>query len=191
MKNLQIFGVLLLMAAWPATLVHAVQMEDQFPKARVLFYRSIEDESQIDRAIELFEHLKQHSIYTGRATVYIGALTAIKGKFAFWPHNKLKYAKQGLKIMDEGITSSPDDIEALFIHGSTCHFLPFFFNRGDDAKRYFRQIVALLPEQAHLYPNELIKNVVDFLVQNAELSSEETDKILSIRHKIELYSNAF
>ena len=113
------------------------------------------------------------SRYTGRAQVYIGALVALKGKHAFLPHTKFKWAKRGLAIMDDGLRKSPDDIEALFIHGTTCYHLPFFFQRGDDAQRDFKEIVKRMPLQIHTYDPKLIKNVVLFLLENAKLTDDE------------------
>ena len=142
--------------------------------ARKQFYRAIEDEKGIEPTVALFERIgEMESKYTGRAQVYIGALVALKGKHAFFPHTKFKWAKRGLAIMDNGLQKSPDDIEALFIHGTTCYHLPFFFLRGDDAQRDFKKIIELMPQRVGAYDPKLIKNVVLFLLENAKLMDDE------------------
>ena len=149
-------------------------IEEAFESARKQFYAAIEDKNQIAPTIAMFQRIAQlEPKYTGRTQVYIGALVALNGKHAFFPHTKLKWAKRGLIIMDDGLEKNPDDIEALFIHGTTCYHLPFFFRRGDDAQRDFKKIIKLMPQQMHDYDPKLIKNVVAFLLENAKLTDNE------------------
>ena len=149
-------------------------VEETWKDARKQFYAAIEDKKQIEPAIKLFEKIKQFAPkYTGRVQVYIGALVALRGKHAFLPHTKLKWARRGLAIMDSGLKKDPDDIEALFIHGATCYHLPFFFRRGDDAQRDFKKIIQLMPQRMHAYDPKLIKSVVVFLLENAKLTNSE------------------
>lgn len=150
-------------------------------RARELFYKSIEDKDHIPEAIELFEKLKDNEALTGRVTTYLGALTALKGRFAFWPQKKLALANKGLAMMDEGILTSPDDVEALFVHGSTCYYLPFFFGRKDDAIRSLKRIIHLLPEQMYRYDPDLTNNVINFIKENVELEPVEIEKLNSIQ----------
>ena len=155
-------------------------------KARLLFYKSVEDKDHIPEAIKLFEILIENEAYSGRAMTYIGALTALKGRFAFWPQQKYSLANKGLAIMDKGIQTSPNDIEALFIHGSTCYYLPFFFGRKDDAIRSLKKIIDLLPEQMHLYNEELTENVINFIKENLELEQIEIEKLNNVRELLAL-----
>ena len=79
-------------------------VEETLKSARKQFYAAIEDKKQIEPTIKLFERIAQvKPSYTGRTQVYIGALVALKGKHAFFPHTKLKWAKRGLAIMDNGL----------------------------------------------------------------------------------------
>lgn len=142
--------------------------------ARKQFYAAIEDEKQIAPTIALFKRVGQlEPKYTGRTQVYIGALIALRGKHAFLPHTKLRWARRGLAIMDSGLQKSPNDIEALFIHGATCYHLPFFFRRSDDAQRDFRKIIKLMPQQMDTYAPKLMRNVVAFLLENVKLTDDE------------------
>ena len=143
-------------------------------RARQQFHAALEDKKLIEPTIKLFGRIEQLAPkYAGRTQVYIGALVALKGKHAFFPHTKLKWAKRGLAIMDTGLARNPDDLEALFIHGATCYYLPFFFRRGDDAQRDFRKIIKLMPQQIDTYDPKLIRNVVVFLLENAKLTNNE------------------
>ncbi len=166
--------LILLLSYWDTEVAAGASVEKTLETARTQFYAAIEDEKQIEPTITLFESIAQMAPrYTGRTQVYIGALFALKGKHAFFPHTKLKWAKRGLAIMDSGLKRNPNDIEALFIHGTTCYYLPFFFRRGDDAQRDFRKIIKLMPQQMDTYAPKLITNVVVFLLENAKLTDDE------------------
>ena len=115
--------------------------EETLEVARKQFYAAVEDKKQIEPTIKLFERIGRIAPkYAGRVQVYIGALVSLRAKHAFFPYTKLKWAKRGLAIMDRGLKKAPNDIEALFIHGTTCYYLPFFFKRGDEAQRDFRKL---------------------------------------------------
>ena len=149
-------------------------VEEMLEVARKQFYAAIEDEKWIEPTIALLKRIEQvEPKYTGRTQVYIGSLIALRGKHAFLPHTKLKWAKRGLAIMDSGLQKSPNDIEALFIHGTTCYYLPFFFRRDDDAQRDFRAIIKLMPRHMDTYAPALITNVVAFLLEHAKLTDDE------------------
>ena len=83
--------------------------------------------------------------------------------------------------MDGGLQKSPNDIEALFIHGTTCYHLPFFFRRDDDAQRDFRKIIELMPQEVDTYPPKLITNVVAFLLENVKLTDAEKTYLQTLK----------
>lgn len=152
-------------------------------RARTLFYVSVEQADSIDTAIRLFRKISEHDVYEGVALTYIGALTALKGKFAFLPTTKYKRVLEGLELMDQGIEKSPDNIEARFIRGMTCFYLPFFFNRKETSRKDFKNIVRNLENAAGQYDAALIMNVTDFLLEHAELNGKERDGIEQIRNR--------
>ena len=163
----------------------AANPSDMLGQARELFYTSVEKQDRISEAIELFETIaREDTSLSGVSQTYIGALTALKAKYSFWPHQKLSHAKRGLSIMEAGIKKSSSNIEALFIYGSTCHYLPFFFNKGDEAQKTFVKIADLLPEKFHSYDSKMILNVVDFLLEKAELGLESQENIQDIRTQL-------
>ena len=162
-------------------------IEETLQSARKQFYVAIEEKKQIEPTIKLFKRIAQMKpSYAGRTEVYIGALVALKGKHAFLPHTKLKWTKRGLTIMDKGLKKSPNDIEALFIHGTTCYYLPFFFRRSDDAQRDFKEIIKRIPLERHTYDLKLIAHVVEFLLENAKLASNERIYLQALKGKLQL-----
>lgn len=156
-------------------------------EGRELFALSLEQESQVQPAIDLFERLVEQSPSLGaRASAYIGALYTIKAKHTTFPFDKLKWAKRGLKILDEALEQAPDDIEVLFVHGAICQNLPALFKRGDDARRDFSRIVALLPDNMHRYDEQFIGDVLDYLNTEVLLTKEEEKIINEINSNLSL-----
>ena len=161
-------------------------VKELLKRARQQFYAAVEEKKMIEPTIKLFGRIEQLAPkYAGRTQVYIGALVTLKGKHAFFPHTKLKWAKRGLAIMDSGLMKNPTDIEALFIHGATCYHLPFFFRRGDDAQRDFKKIIKLMPQHIDAYDPKLIKNVVAFLLENAKLTNDEKTYFQALKNKLQ------
>lgn len=161
-------------------------VKEMLEVARKQFYAAIEDEKRIEPAIALLKRIGQvEPKYTGRTQVYIGSLIALRGKHAFLPHTKLKWARRGLAIMDSGLQKSPNDIEALFIHGTTCYYLPFFFRRGDDAQRDFREIIKLMPQHMDTYDPKLMTQVVAFLLENAKLTDDEKTYLQTLKDRLQ------
>ncbi len=156
-------------------------------QARLLFYASVEDKHQIEPAIAAFEALiRMQPGREGRARTYLGALAALKGKHSRSPYDKWRWANRGLRMMDAGVAMDPEDIEALFIHSSTCYFLPFFFHRGDDAQAKFRTLVRLLPDKYAQVDRPLLANVIRFIVERARLEPAEQSAIEQLQRELQL-----
>jgi hypothetical protein len=165
--------------------ISAAETDSLLTQARLLYYESLKDKSKLELAIAMFEKIgEREARLQGRAQTYVGSLTAVKAKYAFWPHQKWKWAKSGLRLMDAGLALSPNDIEALFIHGTTCYYLPKFFGRSDEAQRHLREIVRLLPEQAHDYDPQMLANVIKFLMDKLKLTEEERRHLHVINMKL-------
>ncbi len=150
---------------------------DSLSEARILFYECVENSKLIDKAMSVFSNIEKHKEHKGVAKTYIGALIALKGKFAFFPIKKLKFVNKGLKIMDEGVALNPYNIEARYIRGMTCYYLPFFFNRKETVKQDFTTIAQLLDSTYNLYDSQIIVNVINFMLDNIELNSENVQSL--------------
>lgn len=149
---------------------------------RKLFYASVEDGTKLDSAFLVFEQYKNlYPEFRGRAITYIGVLTALRGRHASWVYTKYNLVKKGLKIMDEGIQQSPEDIEALFVYGSTCYFMPFLFGRNDDARNAFLKIIELLPENIQYYDAPLMNDVINFLIEHTKLSNDQIIRLTGMK----------
>lgn len=153
--------------------------------SRELFYKALDDKTAIEPAIERFGHLaKQYPAIAGRMKTYTGALVGLKAKYAFWPQDKLSYVNEGLKLLDEGLEKMPDDLEALFIHGTACHYLPSFIGRGAQAEADFEKIVHLLPGAYQSHDRELIDDILKFFSKEKVLSGPVNEKLLVFKQQL-------
>ena len=178
LKNIVIYAQIVLiifsLKNSDAQITYNVEAEQLLDLGRNLFYASVEDKSKLDSAFTIFEKYQNlYPEFQGRATTYIGVLTALRGRHAFWIYTKYNLVKEGLKIMDQGIEQSPDDIEALFVYGSTCFYMPFLFGRKDEAQNAFVKIIELLPQNIQHYDPTLMSNVIDFLLEHTELTEQQ------------------
>jgi hypothetical protein len=124
---------------------NAESLEKMLEKARKTYYSALENEDDLEPAVKQFEKISSiSSDKKPAATTYIGSLTMLKGKYAFWPNDKLKYVNEGIKIMDKGYNLDKKNIESLFIYGSTCYYLPFFLGKKELAIQKLREMIPLL-----------------------------------------------
>lgn len=151
---------------------------DLLNKGRQLYHQSVEDDNKIEEAIKIFNNLKNTKEFKGVAITYLGSIEMLKGKHAFWPQDKISYVNSGLEIMEAGLKKDPTNLESLFIYGSTCYYLPFFFNKKDEAKEKLLKIVSLINEKnVETYNQELLQNALLFIKEELDLDSNQKAKL--------------
>jgi len=163
----------------------ALDEQSTWNRGRELYYQGLKDEGALENALNIFNDLVQRGYREGVALTYQGSLTALKAQYVFWPQKKLSYAKEGLQLMDQGLALSKNDPEALFIHGTTCYYLPFFFNRNDDAHQSFKKIIDILPDHLENHDPQLTRNMLNFIIENAEINNDERRKTLDMMEKLD------
>jgi len=169
MKNLFVFFFLIIVCSL------SLQAND-LTNGRKLYYLAIEDEDKVEEAIQFFEKLKSEKKYIGLATTYIGSLVAVKAKHSFFPHKKFEYANDGIELMEKGLKISPNNIESLFIYGTTCYYLPFFFGKAKEAEQSLKKIISLLDNVSNIEIS-IVKNALKFIKENIDLTTKELEKV--------------
>lgn len=151
---------------------------ERLEKARKLYYDATQNSKKADLAIKYFTEIKRYDItLSSLADTYIGSLTAVKARDEFWPWKKFELANEGIEIMEKALKSDPNNIESLFIYGSTCYYLPFFFGKSNDAEAKLKMIIHLLNDKSlNLYSQDLLKNALIFIKENIKLSPSESKK---------------
>lgn len=153
-------------------------LNERLEKARKFYYEATQNSKKADLAIKYFIELKRIDAgLSSLADTYIGSLTAVKARDEFFPWKKFELANDGIEIMEKAIKSDPNNIEALFIYGSTCYYLPFFFGKSNDAETQLKRIIHLLNDKSlNQYSQDLLKNVLTFIKDNIKLSPAEIKK---------------
>jgi hypothetical protein len=152
---------------------------DPLEKARKEYYKAVENGDFIDIAEQYFSNVKKNKRYEGVSDIYIGSLTAMRALHVLWPGSKLEYANKGIEIMESGLKKDPDNLESLFIYGSTCYHMPFFLGKGEDAEVALKKILKVYPEQSKNYDREILENALLFILNEIELSQSEKNKVYS------------
>ena len=157
----------------------------ELESARELFYQSVDEETYISPAIRKYSELKQiYSDFTGRITVYLGALISLKAKFHKVPSKRLALVKSALKKMKEGLAVDPEDLESLFVYGSICHQLPPIFKKSQEAENIFRKIYALLPEKKANHSDDALSNIVEYMLKYYKWNTDQLNSLESLKKSL-------
>lgn len=175
MMNYIIFNILLILFTMN---VYSNSFSERLEKARKFYYEATQNSKKADLAIRYFSEIKKlDANLIPLADTYIGSLTAVKARDELWPWKKYELANEGIEIMENALKSDPNNIEALFIYGSTCYYLPFFFGKSNDAENKLKRIIHLLNDNSlNIYSQDLIKNALIFIKENIKLSPTELKK---------------
>lgn len=149
---------------------------------RVYFYLAVENKEILQKGEIYFKDLLKEK--KAESSAYLAALEAIRAKNALWPMDKWTIANSALAKMDLAVDAYPENIEVRFVRASTCFYLPFFFNRKDQVKSDFSILAKLLPSSYNLYPENLIRNICDFILKSDYLSSSEETNLKKFYQKI-------
>lgn len=160
--------------------------EQLLEKGRKLYYSAVKKEDDLEDAIKVFQEIKSTAPeQNALSTTYIGSLTMLKGKYAFWPQTKIKFVNEGIDIMNKGYSKDKKNIELLFIFGSSCHYLPGFLGKGDLAEEKLREIIPLLNEKSIFeYKQDVMKGALEFLLKELELTQNEKSKLNNLLKKV-------
>lgn len=154
------------------------EVSPQLQKAREIYYKATLKEDFLEDAIKAFENVsKADNKLKPIADTYLGSLTALKGKYTYWPQKKFSYANEGIDMMESVVNNSnaknQENIEVMFIYGSTCNYLPFFFNKSVEAKSALKQVIKLLEKDYLKIDKELIGYITKFLNEKIEMTEQE------------------
>lgn len=185
MVQKSLLKIILLFSLFFALFVSELFSNDLYLNARDAYYKATEKEEFVDKSIELFKKLEKDSDYKGLARTYIGSLIMLKGKYAFWPNQKLNYVDDGLKEMDKGLSLDPKNIESLFIYGSTCYYLPFFLGKKNLAISKLKKLVHELNDSSiERVDKKILKNALEFIQENIDLNEKDSKKVESFKNKL-------
>ncbi|MCB2197847.1 hypothetical protein KQI63_00470 [bacterium] len=183
---MRIIASIILLLAGAGGILATDSAGSELQRLRQGYYRALQGEVSIDSVIAGFErYAEQEPSREAVMNTYIGSLTGFKATQVFWPQAKFKWANRGLELMDRGLDESNGDLEALFIHASTCYHLPFFFKRQEGARSGFRELAVRLPEERESVDDSLFVHITEFLDESDMLTEQEMAPMLGEVQKIE------
>jgi hypothetical protein len=145
---------------------------------RLKYYSAVEDEDfipELEKYInQIFnsEKAKHNPLYYA----YMGGVSAVKSKHAFWPHKKLSYLNNSMEMLQKAISIAHKDLEIRFMRFSILHYVPGFLGYSSEKEEDARMIVNLLvnKEFANL-SREIQKGIVEFMLASNRLTDSESD----------------
>jgi len=136
--------------------------------------------NSLDKANEFIEILKDDN--SPEAKGYTAAMILMKSRYVKGPFAKLKFFKQGKKILDNDILENPDCIEIRYIRFLMQKQIPDFLRYNKNIEEDFKFIAGKLLSSnfRSSFKIKMLKNML--LVDN--LSEIEKNKINQILNKI-------
>ena len=136
--------------------------------------------TSLDEANKFIEKLKNDS--SPEAKGYTGAMILMKSRYIKGPFSKLKYFKQGKKILDNDINKNPEVIEIRYIRFLMQKQIPKFLGYNKNIEEDFNLISKKLLE-SDLNKNLKIK-MLDTMLLVDDLSEINKNKIHQILNKL-------
>lgn len=145
---------------------------------RLKYYSAVEDEDFLPELVKYIDEIfnsdeaKKSSLYYA----YMGGVSAVKSKHAFWPHKKLSYLNDSMAMLRKAISIDNENLEIRFMRFSILHYVPGFLGysseRQEDARVIFKLLVK--KEFANL-SSEIQKGIVEFMLNSDCLTDSEND----------------
>ncbi len=101
------------------------------------------DTDQIDAQIKRFEARLKTNPNDQLARVYLGSANALRAKASFWVLTKLKYLKEGQKLMDEAVQKAPTQPRVRLIRAAASYKVPKQFGRRKIAIADFEKLMPI------------------------------------------------
>ncbi|MDP4160073.1 MAG: hypothetical protein Q8911_09995 [Bacillota bacterium] len=110
------------------------------------------DKEATKKAYELFKQIHELAPQDQRAAAYLGSATALLGKNAIDPNERLKLVLKGLKTLDNAVTKDPEDIEIRTLRAYVSFNLPeMFFHRTTSAVGDFKHLVLRYEQDKSIF----------------------------------------
>jgi phytoene/squalene synthetase/geranylgeranyl pyrophosphate synthase len=108
---------------------------------------------------------------------YRGGLETLRGKHAFWPHDKVRHVRAGFSHLDEAVRGAPDNARIRYVRLMSGYYLPGFFGRSDEVRADFDALGRLLPDARESFPPDVFPAVVRFVLSKGDLSDDVRSRL--------------
>lgn len=108
---------------------------------------------------------------------YCGATRALMAKHALNPYSKLKYLKEGSAMLNQAAQKNPKQIEVRYLRFSVENNVPDFLDYRQHLASDKKVIVDAILSDTHGLSKEVLKDVVAYMLKNAELDPATKAKL--------------
>ncbi|MGI9629181.1 MAG: hypothetical protein ACR2QM_20325 [Longimicrobiales bacterium] len=144
-------------------------------RLRLLYFLSVDQEEHLTAAKEQIERMTQgEGASEAVLSAFDAALEVVRGKHAFWPHQKVSRVREGLSSLDDLVSAYPNEPEVRYLRLMSCFYLPFFFRRGGTAEADLEALGGLLAQTRGTLSRRAYGAVGEFVLSEATL--DPTDR---------------
>ena len=128
-------------------------------------------------AEKLLEELEDITLENPLKYAYKGATHALLAQYLINPYSKLESVKTGSMMLDDAVIAASANMEIRYLRYSIEKNLPSFLPYRKHIKQDELRIVnALVAKQDNLSP-EIHKEVIQYMLKNAQLSTENKNSL--------------
>jgi hypothetical protein len=155
------------------TLSH-LQAQAQQPDLKVLRKQMVIAVEKSKTTDSLYKSLSDIKEKNGITNGFIGALLALKAKYAWNPYSKVKYLNRSEKLFKQAVTADPHNIEIRFMRFSIEHNVPAFLGFNKDLAVDAENIIAQLDKKNYgTADKELTIAIIKFLLHSKRCTAAQ------------------
>lgn len=142
------------------------------------------EKAAVNKAIQLLKELVKKHPNDQEIKAYLGSATALLGRDATSVTDKMKYALEGLKLLDSVIEKNSSLIVARFLRGNVSYRLPeLYFQRTSTAIEDFSFLVAAYEKDETVLSDAEYEEVLKNLIESMKRLNQQ-EKISPIVEKL-------
>lgn len=118
-----------------------------FDQARQRYYEAVEgNQDALDESRNLLHKLRTKNPKDSLILAYLGSTLLLEAARAVAPWRKGRLAKEGLRMLDEAVKQSPENLDVRFLRGVSTSHLPSFFKRAQQSAEDFAWLAPRAPD---------------------------------------------
>lgn len=118
------------------------------------------DKEAVKKAEKVLKKLIDLEPKDAEAYCWYGSVLTLKGKYAWFPLNKMKYVNKGIKEMDKAIELAPDNVTVRMIRANNSLSLPDMFHRTDIAITDFEHLISMKEKNPGSFEEDLLAEIL-------------------------------
>jgi tetratricopeptide (TPR) repeat protein len=119
------------------------------------------DKDSVNTAYELAKRLHEENPDNALAEAYVGSTTALLGRDAVDPGERMKLAMKGVKVLNSAVNKDYQNIDIRILRGYVCYRLPeMFFHKTSTAIDDFKYLVSRYEDNNSIFTRDFYLQVL-------------------------------